>query len=208
MTTTQKNTVDARVPQYYTDDSGNYDEQGYDAYGLRFTQPPEAEGGAGDDAIHTHAGTSAKAARAASEKLRTTIDKDIAARTMDVMCNPNLSKAEFGALAEYLTYITLTASGMQVLERNYHTRYGEIDLIMLDGDTIAFVEVKARRSVRFGTPEEAVNLRKQQRIRRAAVEWLRSKPENLPHTERVRFDVAAIQVHDYRVKCALITSAF
>jgi putative endonuclease len=207
-TTTQKNTAGSTAPGSSTATSKDRDSQGYDAYGLRFPKVPnplEADPLAHN--LRTMDSTS-KISGDAQAKLEQDLDRDIAARTMDVMCNPNLSTAEFGALAEYLTCITLEAAGMHILERNYHSRFGEIDLIVLDDDTISFVEVKARRSTRYGSAAEAVTPRKQQRIQKTALEWLRHKPEDIPFSEKIRFDVAAIQVQGHHVKCALITSAF
>ena len=67
---------------------------------------------------------------------------------------------EYEALAEKY----LQQHGCKILERNYRNRSGEIDLIVLDGETIVFVEVKFRKTLHAGTPLEAVNFRKQKQI--------------------------------------------
>ncbi|MDQ6894847.1 MAG: YraN family protein, partial [Acidobacteriota bacterium] len=58
----------------------------------------------------------------------------------------------------------LRREGYRILERNYRTKAGEIDFIALDGDVLCFIEVKGRRALGFGFPEEAVTLEKQRRI--------------------------------------------
>lgn len=74
--------------------------------------------------------------------------------------------------AEAITF--LEKEGYKILKTNYKTSLGEIDIIAKDKDNrIIFVEVKARNSVRFGYPREAVNLKKQQTIRRCAEFYLK-----------------------------------
>jgi putative endonuclease len=82
----------------------------------------------------------------------------------------------------------LRRAGYRILERNFRTKVGEIDIIAQEGDVLCFIEVKGRSALGFGLPEEAVNLEKQRRILRAA-EWflLRRKGETA-----CRFDVVSI----------------
>jgi putative endonuclease len=80
----------------------------------------------------------------------------------------------------------LRAEGMRILRRGYRTANGEIDLIARDGDTVVFVEVKARRR---GQPAEAVTLEKQRRLTLAALHFL--KRYGLLEV-RSRFDVVAV----------------
>lgn len=80
------------------------------------------------------------------------------------------------------------AEGYEVLDRNWRCPAGELDLVVGRGREIVFCEVKTRRSDRFGTPAEAVDWRKQRRIRSSAVEWLVANP----HRGALRFDVATI----------------
>lgn len=74
--------------------------------------------------------------------------------------------------------------------RNYRARLGEIDLIMQHDETLVFVEVRARRSARFGRAAETVDARKQARIVAAAQHFLQRHPEH--GMRRCRFDVIAI----------------
>lgn len=82
---------------------------------------------------------------------------------------------------------------MKLLESRYRNKAGEIDLIMLDGETIVFVEVKTRLSGLPGAGLQAVDRRKQQRITRAAVLYL-MKQEWL--NRQVRFDVVEVSLTD------------
>lgn len=94
-----------------------------------------------------------------------------------------------GAEGEQLAADYLAGCGLAILERNWRSRNGEIDLIALDGDTVVFVEVKTRTGVGFGLPCEAVTPTKRRRIRLLAVEWLRSSGRSWP---RLRFDVVSV----------------
>lgn len=83
----------------------------------------------------------------------------------------------------------LVAAGYRIVERNFRTREGEIDLIARDAETLCFVEVKGRASRAFGGPAESVTLEKQRRIARAAAAYLlrfRGEPP------ACRFDVVGI----------------
>lgn len=79
-----------------------------------------------------------------------------------------MNKKEIGAAGELLAEEMLMRRGYRILCRNYRCPYGEIDLIACDKGKIAFVEVKTRLSETFGDGKEAVNLQKQNRIKRAA----------------------------------------
>lgn len=81
--------------------------------------------------------------------------------------------------------------GYNVLARNWRCRHGEIDLIVGDGDVVAFVEVKTRTGYGFGGPWYAVPARKQGRIRRLAAAWLADRDG--PWTP-VRFDVVCVML--------------
>ena len=83
----------------------------------------------------------------------------------------------------------LRREGYRIVERNYRTRVGEIDFIAFDGDVLCFIEVKGRRALGFGFPEEAVTLEKQRRIHRAAEWYLSRRAEDGGNR---RFDVVSI----------------
>ncbi|MHB0888853.1 YraN family protein [Acidithiobacillus sp.] len=84
----------------------------------------------------------------------------------------------------------LCSVGQQLVQRNYSCRMGEIDLILLDGDTLVFVEVRSRGGSAYGGAAATVTRPKQQRIIRAAEHYLLRHPE---HNRRpCRFDVVAL----------------
>lgn len=97
-----------------------------------------------------------------------------------------LHNRELGKRGERFAADFYRRRGAQVLARNVHYRCGELDLIVREGATIVFVEVKTRSSVAFGGAE-AVTARKLARMRQAAFQWLRDKPAC-----RVRFDVVVL----------------
>jgi putative endonuclease len=96
-----------------------------------------------------------------------------------------------GAWGEELALRYLTRRGYVLIERNYRTRYGELDLILRHRNTIVFAEVKLRRGTSFGDPLEAVTPRKQAAIRLLAEQYLSEKE---PEFDALRFDVVGILV--------------
>ena len=98
----------------------------------------------------------------------------------------------------------LVSQGYRILERNYSTRSGEIDLIALHQGTVAFIEVKTRSNDAFGAPELAVNQRKQQRMIKAALGYIKFKKL---HQVPCRFDVVAISLAGEQ-QVELIQNAF
>ena len=102
-----------------------------------------------------------------------------------------LSNRSAGARGEDLALWLLTSKGYELIERNYRTRHGELDLILRDGPTLVFAEVKLRRGAGFGDPVEAVTPRKQATIRSMAEQYLQEKT---PYFESIRFDVVGILV--------------
>ncbi len=99
-------------------------------------------------------------------------------------------RSRFGRAAERHAEQLLTRAGLRVIERRFRRAGGEIDLIALDDDGgLIFVEVKARRSDRYGTPLEAVDRRKQRRLARAAGAFLRQYER--PY-QSARFDVVSL----------------
>ncbi len=89
--------------------------------------------------------------------------------------------------------IFLREKGLEILEENYRTRWGEIDIIARDGSTLVFVEVKTRSQRLFGSPLQAVTPDKQRRLRRMAAMYLAKK--NLSEIP-ARFDVVGISLRE------------
>lgn len=95
-----------------------------------------------------------------------------------------------GQKAEDIAVEFLRARGLQILERNFRRRLGELDIVARDGDILAIVEVRARATDRFGGAAASVDQRKQQRLVRAAALLLQQR-RDLSHL-RARFDVIAV----------------
>jgi len=95
-----------------------------------------------------------------------------------------------GRRGEDLAERHLVAQGYRILARNVHLRHAELDLVALDRGELVFVEVRLRRSQRFGSAAESVDARKRRRIAAAAAELLARG--GLPRAARIRFDVIAI----------------
>ena len=89
-----------------------------------------------------------------------------------------------GAQAEQWAVQYLQQHGLKLVAQNYRSRFGEIDLIMQDGTSLVFVEVRLRRNVNFGGAAASIDANKQQRIIRTAHQYL----AGLSHTPPCRFD--------------------
>lgn len=100
-----------------------------------------------------------------------------------------MNRRSVGTGYEYKAAEKLKAQGYQILEHSYRTRTGEIDLIALDGSILVFIEVKYRAGSAFGSSLEAVDKRKQARIRHCALYYMTVKGYD-PDSTPVRFDVA------------------
>ena len=111
---------------------------------------------------------------------------------------------ESGTKAEELAKQHLEQQGLVMLTRNFRCRRGEIDLIMRQGKTLVFVEVRYRKSAAFGSPAETVTKSKQQKIITAANYYLTGRGQ---HDMGCRFDVVAI-TGQHPAKIEWITDAF
>ncbi len=106
-----------------------------------------------------------------------------------------MSGRETGVFGEALALKYLVGKGYEVLERNYRTRHGEIDLILRDDGALVFVEVKARRGRGFGEPLEAVTPVKQARVRLMAEVYLAEKGIEFAEAfEEMRFDAVGVLI--------------
>ncbi len=95
---------------------------------------------------------------------------------------------KLGEWGENLTAEKLSEKGFTIIERNWHSRYGEIDIIAQNEEFILFVEVKTRKSADFAQPYESVDYRKQEKIRKTVETYLQQNPSPL----QPRLDVASI----------------
>ena len=116
-----------------------------------------------------------------------------------------IARQALGKSGEDLAALELERRGYAILARRYRTHRGEIDIVARDGETIVFIEVKARLSAEFGRAAEAVTWRKQRRLVRMAAEYLaRYRLANHP----CRFDVVAIDGQPPHGTVTIIKSAF
>ena len=101
-----------------------------------------------------------------------------------------MDRRALGQWGEDLAVRHLEAQGLEVLDRNWRCRDGELDVVARDGRTLVFVEVKSRTSTAYGEPAEAVSLRKARRIHGLAAAWL---AEQRPAGSwDLRFDVVSV----------------
>lgn len=110
----------------------------------------------------------------------------------------------FGRLGENYALNLLQRSGYKILEKNFRCPLGEIDAIAHEGDFIVFVEVKTRRSTKFGLPQEAVDRKKISKIIKVGEYFCLMHP-NLPKKKRI--DVVSIVINKGKVIRANIIKA-
>ena len=102
-----------------------------------------------------------------------------------------MNTREEGSRKEEEAAAYLEAAGFEILEKNFRSRQGELDIVAREGRYLVFVEVKYRHSGRSGDPAEAVNARKQQRMISTARYYLKTR--GLPADTPCRFDVVGIE---------------
>ncbi|MBM3801323.1 MAG: YraN family protein [Acidimicrobiia bacterium] len=115
---------------------------------------------------------------------------------------PNKQKGTDGELC---AYHYLRHHGYKIVARNYRKRFGEVDLIGWDGDTLAFIEVKTRTDHSRGRPEDAVHRSKQKQICRVAREY---RIRNRLQETNFRFDVVSVEVNGPQERVELLKGAF
>jgi len=124
------------------------------------------------------------------------------------LCNSHSKRGPTGGhhWSEDIAAEFLQRQGLELLVTNYRNRTGEIDLIMVDDQTLVFVEVKQRRDSQFGRPEESVGMAKQAKLRRTAASYLQhhDRSQSWP----CRFDVVAITGSPHAPVCRWIQNAF
>jgi putative endonuclease len=114
--------------------------------------------------------------------------------------------ARAGTAAEDAALAHLRAAGLQLLARNVRYPFGEIDLVMREGATLAFVEVRYRRNQSFGGAAASVTRAKRRKLARAAQAWLGA---NRAHARGdCRFDVVAVSPGRDCAECEWLRAAF
>jgi putative endonuclease len=114
-------------------------------------------------------------------------------------------RRRFGNAGENLAVWYLRKIGYTILEQNYSTRVGEIDIVAREKDTIVFIEVKTRRTSGFGSPKTAVTPRKQRKISMVALWYLKATDQC---RSKARFDVIAIDAKEGNPRIEIIKNAF
>ena len=96
-----------------------------------------------------------------------------------------------GRLGERLAGEHLERLGFEILDRNYRSRHGELDLVAFDGRTLVFCEVKTRRATRAAVPWDALNRGKRSQVRRMGSSWLALRAGR-PYAADLRFDAIGV----------------
>lgn len=115
-------------------------------------------------------------------------------------------RKEAGRAAEDAALAHLSLAGLTLVLRNYHCRYGEIDLVMLEGATLVLVEVRYRALARFGGAAASVTWRKQRRLVNAARHLLLTRRDLRRYP--ARFDVVACSAAERGMRVEWIRHAF
>lgn len=110
-----------------------------------------------------------------------------------------------GPSGETFAVKLLEKNGYKIVTKNFRSRFGEIDIIATDHDTLVFVEVKARNSFRFGVPEEAVTISKLRKIQKTG-EYFSMLHPDLP--KKLRIDVVALSMENGLVMSSKIIKVY
>lgn len=100
----------------------------------------------------------------------------------------NIKKGNFG---ENLSVKYLIDKGYIIVEKNYRTEFGEIDIIAYDNDILVFIEVKSRTNINYGYPFEAVNIKKQEKILNTSLLYIQ---ENNLENIQLRYDIIEVYI--------------
>jgi len=109
-------------------------------------------------------------------------------------------KKDLGKFGEKLACDYLEEKGYAIIEKNFYTRGGEIDIIAKDGNILVFVEVKTRTSLVFGPPEEAIDFSKQRKLAKTIEFYLL---KNNFYNQSYRVDSIAIEIDKERKKAKI-----
>ena len=121
------------------------------------------------------------------------------------MVRLNITKFQLGLKGQESAIVFLQAKGYKILETNYRTRAGEIDIIATFGNYIIFIEVKLRTGFSYGHPCEAVNTNKQGKIIKTALHYI---ADNCLNDKDFRFDVIELLQKDGQLYANHIIDAF
>jgi putative endonuclease len=114
-------------------------------------------------------------------------------------------KKELGNRGEDIAAKYLQQQGYRILQRNFRSRYGELDIICAQQGILVFVEVKTRTGTSFGSPEESITATKQAHIRKVALIYLDTYPQTF---REIRFDVIGILMEGSEPRINHLVAAF
>ncbi len=118
-----------------------------------------------------------------------------------------VTSTDKGQVTEQFAENFLVKQGLTLVDKNYHCRQGEIDLIMLEGDTYVFVEVKYRKSMSFGGAIAAIPVSKQKKIKHCVTFYLQQAALNEYNTS-CRIDVIALEGNIDQPEVTWLKNAF
>jgi putative endonuclease len=117
-----------------------------------------------------------------------------------------MKRRDTGMLGEKLAKDFLKKRGYRVIETNYRCAEGEIDIVARQRDYLVFIEVRAKKSRDFGSPEESVTPAKKERLRNAAARY-QQEHDNLPQSWRIDFVAVELDRKDKPTRIELIENA-
>lgn len=115
------------------------------------------------------------------------------------------NRQKLGKIGEKYAVDELKKAGYKILETNFCTKFGEIDIIGRQNDYIVFIEVKTRRTNSFGSAKYSINYKKQKKICKTALCYLKSTKN---FNTKARFDVAVVSMINNEKKLDIIKNAF
>lgn len=115
-----------------------------------------------------------------------------------------INRSSKGKAAEELACHYLKQNGLRLIEKNFHSRFGEIDLIMQHDNTLVFIEVRYRKNQDFGGAKASITPRKQSKIRKTALYYMQKKGREF----NARFDVVAMTGENQSLAYEWIQNAF
>jgi len=111
-----------------------------------------------------------------------------------------LSRKSIGKEAETLVENYFRKENFEILARNYRAKTGEIDLIVKKGETLVFVEIKSELSSKSFFPEEKVDVRKQEKIKKTAEIFMLKNFQKLSKIKEIRFDVVVVSLEKGEIR--------
>jgi len=118
--------------------------------------------------------------------------------------NPFSSRLTKGKICEKLACDYLKKNGLKLIDQNFHSRFGEIDLIMQHQDTVVFIEVRYRKNQDYGGAKASVTPVKQKKLRKTALYYMQKKGREF----NARFDVIAMTGENNNLTIEWIKNAF